>query len=189
MALDRKGEIVFDTDNMSSSPNPDDDPDTEFHENLPTDIFKSKDINLTKKFPDQKYKLESNLQRRVDLIKTDLKKQSKNRQDTNEESTVISTKRYQTIIQDKSSSPVPTDLLNPTNIPVITISHTESDDEILQETQDSIKDKKCTDMTGDDRKGNSESLPETPTTDRSLDCKSLKRQRSVDSGKSNTSIS
>lgn len=210
MALDKKSvSAVSELDNaIPPSPNPlDDETDTDFHESLPREVLKMKDITILKRSDHKNWtSIDNTNQSKVRSPEDNLKVESDKREDyecfsnaqidgTVTEQTYSNTDE-QEIFKDntvkekhiggkqtsESSVQSKQDSIGSV-IPVITISTTESDDEILQATKekgkedDNVKEKKRK----DNCKGETSIDNGSKKIRGSSELKSLQRQSSVDS--------
>lgn len=212
MALDRKSEVNENIDkSISLSPNADDENDSDFHETLPKDVLKIKDITITdkseqtSKWPVVNLKSfeENKLKSLINKIKVSAIKEnetSESKTDTANQKPENNVTGDKLVQEDKHkesdknnedrkcSKKQPSDSSTQSKhsdsigsvIPVITISATESDEEILQS-------RKPSKSSTDDKTIKEQTQPEAEqhkvTKTSSSDIKSLRRQSSVDSVK------
>lgn len=203
MALDKKTDVetVSEIDGPSPAPNNvDDETDTDFHETLPREVLKIKDITIVK--PEQKkrnsveFKTDNGKKRKIDeIFSKGLKVKLEKVDDRTDKKAVIEKqindvkegtkpkivsevskekndgkKKHEKQTSQSSTQSKQSDSVGSV-IPVITISTTESDEEVLTK-----KDKKEKNGQKEKHKDKTEGRPrKTP------DLKSLRRQSSVES--------
>ncbi|XP_049885402.1 transmembrane channel-like protein [Pectinophora gossypiella] len=204
LALDKKSEEPT-SEEVPPSPNTgDDETDTDFHETLPKEVLKIKDITISKPLDQKKknnveFKTETEDTKHKDnlKVKVDKEERSEKRPARHEEKRVAEVideakpkpedKQLQRKQTSESNTSKQSDSFGSV-IPVITISTTESDDEVLQskkgkdvkEKKKDVKDKeKDTKDKHSDIKGKNESKSKKGKS--SGDLKALRRQSSVDS--------
>lgn len=207
MALDKKSDVaVSEVDNaIPASPNlVDDETDTDFHESLPREVLKMKDITILKRGESKSrtgvdFTNDSKLQTSEDSLKVASDKReeidcfSKSqhiataaeeshsniddheviKDNTMKEKSIGGKQTSESSVQSKQDS-------IGSIIPVITISTTESDDEILhakkeKDKEDNVKEKKKKDNCKSETNNGSKKIRS------SSELKSLQRQSSVDS--------
>ncbi|XP_073957195.1 transmembrane channel-like protein isoform X2 [Choristoneura fumiferana] len=171
--VDKKSEISELDNDPSISPNNGDETDTDFHETLPREVLKIKDITIVK--PDKKnveFKTKVNEEINKETRNMKLKADKDDRTDKaaveKRNSEVPKSSQVDKAIAKKVNKKQTSETSTHSKqsdvgsiIPVITISTTESDDDFIH-----VKEKK-----------------EEPSTKKQIDLKSLRRQSSVDSSK------
>lgn len=208
MALDKKPDIdIVETKNISqSSNNVDDETDTDFHETLPRDVLKIKDIVFkhaeNKKKGNVEFKADGSRPKLTDIMglkvklekeddrsekKANIEKQKQEKGKEKPEKTAEEVNRGNKKMDKKQPSETSTqskqsDSTIGSVIPVIMISTTESDEETLQSQKSKGETDEETKETTERKNEPSASTEGLKRMKKSIsDMKSLKRQSSVDS--------
>ncbi|XP_063372904.1 transmembrane channel-like protein [Cydia amplana] len=165
-AVDKKSDL-FEIDNDPSiSPNNDDETDTDFHETLPRDVLKAKDITIIKsdkKIVEFKTQASDENKLKVKVDKEDRTDKAAIEKRNNETKSRFVTTKVDEVNENMTKDALERKQSEVSIIPVITISTTESDEDLKRENKKS-----------------GESSKKQP------DLRSLRRQSSVDSVKEKT---